>query len=209
MLNYHIYEYLWTINLHWVVSALCGVCTVWSGHCVVSALCGVCTVLCVHCVVSALCGVCTVLCVRWVVYKLCGVCTVLCIRCVVYIRVDQIFRLSCLRLHVLGWVKKRVRRNMNFFKVRRRVAQVCQSFQECLIGPQIFFVRNRWCLVSKDSYFDADSNKIDIAQSKNAPNQSKIEKTWFLVKNLAEYKSHHLFKFYSFQVHFKRKCQEW
>ena len=67
-----------------------------------------------------------------------------------------------------------------------------------LIGSQIFFVRNRSCLVSKDSYFDADSNKIDMAQSKNAPNQSKIEKTRFLAKNMAEYKSHHLFKFYSF-----------
>ena len=30
-------------------------------------------------------------------------------------RVDQIFRLSCLSRHVLGWVKKRVRRNTNFF----------------------------------------------------------------------------------------------
>ena len=60
--------------------------------------------------------------------------------------------------------------------MHRRVAQVCQSFYECLIGPQIFSVRNRSCLVSKDLYFDADSNKIDMAQSKNAPNQSKIEK---------------------------------
>ena len=36
-------------------------------------------------------------------------------RCRVHSRVDQIFRLSCLRQHVLGWVKKRVLRNINYF----------------------------------------------------------------------------------------------
>ena len=69
--------------------------------------------------------------------------------------------------------------------MRLRVTQGRQSFEECLIGPQICFDRNRSCLVSKDSYFDADSNKIDMAQSKNAPNQSKIEKTRFLVTFLS------------------------
>ena len=114
-----------------------------------------------------------------------------------YSRVDQIFRFSCLRRHVLGWVKKRVRRNIIFLS-----APSCSTglpkFLRVLNRTPNFCVTNRSCLVSKDSYFDADSNKIDMAQSKNAPNQSKIEKTRFLAKNMAEYKSHHLFKFYSF-----------
>ena len=47
-----------------------------------------------------------------------------------YIRVDQIFRLSCLRWHVLGWVKKRLRSYSNFFKcavVYHRSAKVFKS----------------------------------------------------------------------------------
>ena len=92
-------------------------------------------------------------------------------------RVDQIFRLSCLRQHVLGWVKKRVRRNINFFLSAPSCSAGLPKFLRVLNRTPNFFVRNRSCLVSKDSYFDADSNKIDMAQSKNAPNWSKIEKT--------------------------------
>ena len=99
---------------------------------------------------------------------------------------------------MLGWVKKRVRRNIIFFLSAPSCSAGLPKFLRVLNRTPNFFVRNRSCLVSKDLYFDADSNKIDMAQSKNAPNQSKIEKTRFLAKNMAEYKSHHLFKFYSF-----------
>ena len=95
--------------------------------------------------------------------------------CTVYIRVDQIFRLSCLRRHVLGWVKKRVCRNINFFLSAPSCSAGLPKFLRVLNRTPNFFVRNRLCLVSKDLYFDADSNKIDMAQSKNAANWSKIE----------------------------------
>ena len=102
------------------------------------------------------------------------------------IRVDQIFRLSCLRRHVLGWVKKRVRRNIIFL-----------SAPSCSTGlPKFLRVLNR-----TPNFFWSEIGRVWYQKS-------KIEKTRFLVKNLAEYKSRHLFKFYSFQVHFKRKCQE-
>ena len=51
--------------------------------------------------------------------------------CVIYIRVDQIFWLSCLRQHVLGWVKKRVRRNI----------KKILSAPSCPAGPPKFLKR--------------------------------------------------------------------
>ena len=55
-------------------------------------------------------------------------------QCHLYTRVDQIFRFSWLRRHVLGWVKKRVRRNIIFFL----------SVPSCSAGPPKFLrVLNR------------------------------------------------------------------
>ena len=55
-------------------------------------------------------------------------------------RVDQIFQLSCLRRHVLGWVKKRLHSYSNFFKVR------------FVVGTHFSHIssQNRFCLFISD-----------------------------------------------------------
>ena len=59
---------------------------------------------------------------------------------ILYTRVDQIFRLSCLRRHVLGWVKKRLHSYSNFFKVR------------LVVGTHFSHIssQNRFCLFISD-----------------------------------------------------------